>query len=169
MQKITPFLWFDSQAEEAVNYYVDIFNNNPGRQIESTVSTINRYYESSENASGKPKGSVMIVHFQLEGQEFTALNGGPHFKFSGAISFLVDCKTQAEVDYFWEKLGEGGETGQCGWINRDKFGVTWQIVPDALSELMSDPNEEKANRVMAAMLQMTKIDIDGLQRAYDGK
>lgn len=111
----------------------------------------------------------MVVSFELEGQEFTAINGGPHFKFSGAISFVVNCKTQKEVDYFWEKLSEGGEKGQCGWINRDKFGLTWQIVPTALGELMSDPDPVKSGKVMEAMLKMTKIDIVGLKKAYEGK
>ena len=137
------------------------------RKVESKLGQISRYDESGAEASGMPKDSVMIVSFELEGQQFTALNGGTHFKFSGAVSFLVDCKTQEEVDYFWEKLGEGGETGQCGWINRDKFGLTWQVVPTALEELLNDPDPEKSQRVMQAMLKMTKIDIKELRKAYN--
>jgi len=169
MQKISPFLWFDTKAEEAANFYVSVFNGNPRRKIKSKLGKISRYDASGAKASGRPLGSVMIASFSLEGQEFTALNGGMYFKFSGAISFVVDCKTQEEVDYFWEKLGEGGETGQCGWINRDKFGVTWQIVPSALEKYLSDPNPKKSEKVMQAMLKMTKIEIDGLKKAYDGK
>jgi len=161
-QKITPFLWFDTQAEEAANFYVSIFKN-------SKLGNISRYSKESSEVSGKPEGSVMVIEFELEGQEFTAINGGPHFKFSGAISFLINCETQEEVDWFWDKLSEGGEKGQCGWINRDKFGVTWQIVPAALGELMSDPDPEKSRRVMEAMLKMTKIDIAALRKAYDGQ
>lgn len=167
MQKITPFLWFDKEAEKAVNFYISVFNNNPGKRVESKIISASRYDESGAKASGMPKGSVMVISFKLEGQDFAALNGGPFFKFNGAISFSVDCKTQEEIDYFWDKLGEGGETGQCGWINRDKFGVTWQIVPSALGELMSGPDPKKSERVMKAMLAMTKIDIEGLKRAYN--
>lgn len=162
-------MWFDHEAEEAANFYISIFNNNPGRKIGSKTTNISRYSESGASASGRPKGTVMVVEFQLEGHKFSAINGGPYFKFSGAISFLVNCKTQEEVDYFWEKLGEGGEPGQCGWINRDKFGVTWQIVPEALGKLMSDPDQMKSERVMKAMLEMKKIDIEKLQNAYDEK
>ena len=166
MQKITPFLWFKDNAEEAVNFYVNVFNNNPHKKNKSKVGYASRYDKAGAKASGRPEGSVMVISFKLENQEFNAINGGPQFRFSGAISFMVDCKTQEEVDYFWEKLGEGGETGQCGWINRDKFGITWQIVPSALGELMGDPDPKKSQRVMKAMLKMTKIDIKKLQQAH---
>jgi len=156
MQKITPFLWFDNQAEEAMNFYVSIFKN-------SKVLSVNRYGEGAP----APKGTVMTANFQLEGQEFTALNGGPMFKFSPAISFVVHCETQAEVDEYWEKLSAGGKVNQCAWLD-DKFGVSWQIVPNALIELLSDPDPVKAGRVMQVMMQMTKIDIATLKRAYDG-
>lgn len=155
MQKITPFLWFDHQAEEAANFYVSIFKN-------FKILSINRYGEGAP----APKGTVMTANFILDGQEFTALNGGPMFKFSSATSFVVHCETQSEVDYFWEKLGAGGKPNQCAWLD-DKFGVTWQIVPNQLIELLSDPDPIKAGRVMQAMMQMTKIDIAALQRAYN--
>lgn len=154
MQKITPFLWFEDQAEEAVNFYTSIFKN-------SKILDITRY---GEGAPG-PAGKVMTVAFELEGQEFTALNGGPQYKFTEAISFVVNCKTQKEVDDLWEKLTEGGEEGPCGWL-KDKFGVSWQIVPTALTEMLSDPNPSKAQRVMEAMLKMKKIEIPVLQQAY---
>jgi predicted 3-demethylubiquinone-9 3-methyltransferase (glyoxalase superfamily) len=156
MQKIHPFLWFDNQAEEAMNFYVSIFKN-------SKVGKVVRYGEAGPG----PKGSVMTATFELEGQPFTALNGGPHFKFNEAISFVVDCKSQAEVDELWEKLSAGGEPGQCGWL-KDKFGLSWQIVPSVLMELLSDPDPEKSQRVMAAMLKMTKIEIATLKQAYQG-
>jgi predicted 3-demethylubiquinone-9 3-methyltransferase (glyoxalase superfamily) len=159
MQKISPFLWFEDKAEEAVNFYVSIFKN-------SKIGSISRYSEEGAKASGRPKGSVMVMTFQLDGQEFMALNGGPHFKFTEAISLLVNCETQQEVDELWKKLSEGGEEGQCGWL-KDKYGLSWQIVPTALGKLMSDPNPAKSRRVMTAMLQMNKIDIQTLQRAYD--
>ena len=155
MQKIIPFLWFDDQAEEAVKFYTSIFKN-------SKVGRISRY----SGAGPGPRGKVMTVTFQLEGQEFTALNGGPEFPFTEAISFFVNCQTQEEVDYFWEKLSEGGEKGQCGWL-KDKFGVSWQIVPTLLLELIDDPDAEKASRVTKAMLQMTRLDIRELKRAYE--
>ena len=155
MQKITPFLWFDDKAEEAMNLYVSIFKN-------SKRGRISRYGEAGPG----PKGTVMVATFQLEGQEFIALNGGPHFKFTEAISFVVNCETQDEVDAFWEKLSEGGAKGQCGWL-KDKYGLSWQIVPTVLGELMSGPDPEKSKRVMQAMLQMTKIDIKGLKQAYE--
>lgn len=161
MQKITPFLWFEDKAEEAANFYVSLFND-------SKILSVTRYNEESANVSGRPAGSVMTVAFRLAGQEFVAINGGPHLQFSGAVSFVVNCETQEEVDYFWEKLSEGGEEGVCGWINRDKFGVTWQVVPLALPEMLQDKDPEKAKRVMAAMLQMKKIDIGELRRAYEG-
>jgi len=154
MQKITPFLWFDDKAEEAMNFYVSIFKN-------SKRGRISRYGEAGPG----PKGTVMVATFQLEGQEFIALNGGPHFKFTEAISLVVNCETQEEVDGFWEKLSEGGSRGQCGWL-KDKYGLSWQIVPTALGELMSDPDPEKSKRVMQSMLQMKKLDIKGLRQAY---
>ena len=155
MQKITPFLWFENQAEEAMNFYVSIFKN-------SKRGRISRYGEAGPG----PKGTVMVATFQLEGQEFIALNGGPHFKFTEAISLVVSCETQDEVDAFWEKLSEGGAKGQCGWL-KDKYGLSWQIVPTVLGELMSGPDPEKSKKVMTAMLQMKKLDISGLKRAYD--
>lgn len=159
MQKITPFLWFDNQAEEAANFYVSIFKN-------SKIGSVTRYEEAGAEVSGRPKGTVMTVTFQLEGQEFIALNGGPQFKFTEAISFSVDCKTQEEVDELWQKLSEGGEEGPCGWL-KDKYGLSWQINPTVLGELLSDPNPAKAQSVMKAMLQMKKIDIATLRRAYE--
>jgi predicted 3-demethylubiquinone-9 3-methyltransferase (glyoxalase superfamily) len=167
--KIIPFLWFDKEAEVAANFYVSTFNGNPERKTKSKIKLINHYDEAGAKASGQPEGSVMIVDFNLEDQNFTAINGGNFFKFSGAVSFLIDCKNQEEVDYFWEKLSEGGESGQCGWINRDKYGVTWQVVPTVLGKLMSDPNPIKAGKVMEAMLTMTKIDISILKKAHSGK
>jgi predicted 3-demethylubiquinone-9 3-methyltransferase (glyoxalase superfamily) len=157
MQRITPFLWFNDNAEEAINLYTSIFPN-------AKIGTVNRYPEGSPG----PVGTVMTATFELDGLEFTALNGGPHYSFSPAISFYVSCKTQAEVDELWEKLSEGGEVQQCGWLT-DRFGVTWQIVPTVLGELMSDPDPVKAQRVMQAMLQMVKLDIAALQRAYAGE
>jgi predicted 3-demethylubiquinone-9 3-methyltransferase (glyoxalase superfamily) len=157
MQKITPYLWFDNQAEEAMNFYVSIFKN-------SKVLSVSRYGEAGP---GK-KGTVMTATFQLEGQEFHALNGGPEFKFTEAISFLVNCQTQQEVDELWAKLSEGGEEGQCGWL-KDKFGLSWQIIPTILGELLGDKDAEKAGRVMQAMLKMQKIDINALKQAYDQK
>ncbi len=159
MQKITPFLWFDNNAEEAVNFYVSIFKN-------SKIGNIARYGEAGAEVSGRPKGAVMTVTFQLEGQEFVALNGGPIFNFSPAISFVVNCETQEEVDRLWEKLSEGGEREQCGWL-KDKYGVSWQIVPTVLGEMLQDKDAEKSERVMKAMLQMNKIDIEGLKKAYE--
>lgn len=157
MQKITPFLWFDSNAEEAVNFYTSIFKN-------SKIHTLSRYGEGGPG----PAGSVMVASFQLDGQDFLALNGGPLFKFTEAISFVVECETQEEIDHFWDKLTEGGEPSQCGWL-KDKFGVSWQIVPSIVSKLMQDPDVTKTARVMQAVMQMTKIDIAALQRAYDGQ
>jgi predicted 3-demethylubiquinone-9 3-methyltransferase (glyoxalase superfamily) len=154
MQKITPFLWFDGKAEEAMRFYVSIFNN-------SKVGAVTRYGDAGPG----PKGTVMVVTFQLDGQEFIALNGGPQFTFSPAISFVVNCETQEEVDAFWEKLSEGGEKLQCGWL-RDKYGLSWQIVPTVLGEMMQDKDAEKSQRVMKAMLQMTKLDIKRLKQAY---
>ena len=159
MQKITPFLWFDNQAEEAVNFYTSIFKN-------SKIKSVTRYGEAGAEASGRPKGTVMTVTFELEGQEFIALNGGPHFKFTEAISFVVNCETQGEVDELWEKLSEGGEKGQCGWL-KDKYGVSWQIVPTVLGEMLQDKDPKKSEKVMKALLQMGKIDIKTLKQAYE--
>ncbi len=154
MQKISPFLWFDHQAEEAVNFYVSIFKN-------SKILTTSRYGDEGPG----PKGTVMVVRFQLEGQEFMALNGGPQFTFSPAISFVIHCKNQTEVDELWEKLSAGGTKQQCGWL-QDRFGVSWQVVPTVLGEMLSDKDAERARRVMHAMLQMEKLDIAKLEEAY---
>ena len=155
-QKITPFLWFDGKAEQAANFYVSVFRN-------SKVLSVTRYGEAGPG----PKGSVMSAVFQLEGQEFYALNGGPQFKFSPAISMFVNCETQQEVDELWEKLSAGGKTNRCGWLD-DKFGLTWQIIPTTLGKLLQDKDAARANRVMKAMMQMDKIDIVRLQQAYEG-
>jgi predicted 3-demethylubiquinone-9 3-methyltransferase (glyoxalase superfamily) len=162
IQKITPCLWFDDQAEAAVEFYTAIFRN-------SRIVEVARYGEAGREIHGKPAGTVMTVAFQLEGQAFTALNGGPMFKFNEAISLQVSCKTQEDVDHYWEKLSAGGdvEAQQCGWL-KDKYGVSWQIVPGVLVEMITDPDSAKSQRVMGAMLQMKKIDIDGLRRAYAG-
>jgi predicted 3-demethylubiquinone-9 3-methyltransferase (glyoxalase superfamily) len=159
MQKITPCLWFDNQAEEAVKFYVSIFKH-------SKIGRIARYGEAGAKVSGRPKGSVMTVTFQLEGQEFMALNGGPLFKFTEAISLHVNCKTQEEIDGLWEKLSEGGEKGQCGWL-KDKYGLSWQIVPTVLGKMLQDKDAEKSERVMKALLQMHKFDIKTLKQAYE--
>jgi predicted 3-demethylubiquinone-9 3-methyltransferase (glyoxalase superfamily) len=157
-QKITPFLWFDNQAEEAVNFYISIFAN-------SKILQIARYGDAGPG----PAGSVMTLSFQLEGQKFVALNGGPVFHFTPAISFVVDCKTQEEVDRLWDALtADGGKPGQCAWLT-DRYGISWQIFPNRLVELLTDPDPEKANRVMQAMMQMTKIDIAALEAVYAGK
>jgi len=153
MQKITPFLWYNDNAEEAMNFYLSVFKN-------SKVLGVSRYGDAGPG----PKGSVMVARFQLDGQEFTALNGGPHFKFTEAVSFVVDCKNQEEVDHFWEKLSAGGEKSRCGWL-KDKYGLSWQIVPSVLSELMQDKDPEKSKRVMQAMLKMDKLDIKKLKEA----
>lgn len=156
-QKITTFLWYDNQAEEAVNFYVSIFKN-------SRVGDIVRYGDTGPGL----KSQVMTAEFQLAGQQFTALNGGPQFKFTEAISLVVNCETQEEVDELWEKLSEGGEKVQCGWL-KDKFGLSWQIVPAALGEMLRDKDPEKSNRVMQAVMQMTKLDLPKLQAAYEGR
>lgn len=157
MQKITPTLWFNNQAEEAARFYTSIFKN-------SSIVEISHYGPDTPG----PEGSVLTVAFKIEGQDFIALNGGPDFKFTPAISFVVDCKSQEEVDYYWERLMEGGgRPDQCGWL-ADRFGVSWQIVPSVLNDLLSDPDSVKANRVMQSMLQMVKLDIAELQRAYRG-
>ncbi len=155
MPRITPFLWFDSQAEEAAKFYVSVFPN-------SRIVATTRY----GGAGPGPKGSVMTVLFELDGREFIALNGGPQFQFSEAISFSVECKTQREVDEYWEKLSRGGAEGPCGWL-KDRYGLSWQINPTALGQMLSDPNPGKSKRVMEAMLKMKKIDIESLKKAYD--
>ena len=155
MQKITPFLWFNDKAEEAMNFYVSIFKN-------SKVGTVTRYGDAGPG----PKGSVMSATFQLEGQDFYALNGGPQFTFTPAISFFVNSETQQEVDELWDKLSEGGRKDRCGWL-QDKYGLSWQIIPTILSTMLRDKDPAKANRVMQAMLQMSKIDIARLKQAYD--
>ena len=162
IQKITPCLWFDDQAEEAVEFYIGIFGN-------SKIVQVARYGEAGREIHGKPAGTVMTVAFELEGQAFTALNGGPMFTFNEAISFQVNCETQAEVDHYWEKLSEGGDVKaqQCGWL-KDKYGASWQVVPSVLVEMITDPDTAKSGRVMEAMLQMKKIDTDELKRAYAG-
>lgn len=155
MQKITPFLWFDANAEEAANFYVSVFKN-------SKILNVARY----SDAGPGPKGSVMTVAFELNGLEFVALNAGPTFKFTEAISFVVNCETQEEVDYYWERLSEGGEKSRCGWL-KDQFGLSWQVTPTILGKLMADKDPEKSKRVMETMLQMDKLDIEPLLRAAD--
>ena len=157
MQKITPFLWFDNNAEEAAKFYVSVFKN-------SKIGKVARYGEAGPG----PKGTVMTVEFELDGQKFVALNGGPQFKFTEAVSFVVNCKTQKEVDTIWEKLSAGGQEVQCGWL-KDKFGLSWQIVPTVMTELLTDRDPKKSQRVMKAMLKMVKLDIAALERAYEGK
>ncbi|MEY2413416.1 MAG: hypothetical protein QOD84_2022 [Acidobacteriaceae bacterium] len=156
MQKITPFLWFDGKAEEVMNFYTSIFKN-------SKIGRVTRYGEGSRG----PKGTVMTATFQLDGQEFMALNGGPQFSFTPAISFFVNCETQEEVDDFWEKLSADGKEGPCGWLT-DKYGVSWQIVPSALGQMLSGNDAEKSKRVTQAMLQMKKLDVAKLKQAYEG-
>ena len=157
MQRISPFLWFDHQAEEAANFYVSIFKD-------SKITKISRY---GEEGAG-PAGGVMVVNFQLEGQDFIALNGGPDHPFNLAVSFMIYCDNQEEVDYYWAKLSEGGKEIQCGWLN-DKYGLPWQVVPKVLMEMIGDPDKEKASRALKAMMGMVKLDIPELKRAYDGK
>jgi predicted 3-demethylubiquinone-9 3-methyltransferase (glyoxalase superfamily) len=158
MQKITPFLWFDHQAEEAMQFYLSIFKN-------SRVVRVSRYGDAGPG----PKGSVMVAQFELDGQNFMALNGGPNFKFTPAISLSVDCKSQEEIDWFWKKLPEGGGTpGQCGWL-QDKYGVSWQVVPSILGELVGDEDPARSNRVMQALMQMTRLDIAKLEAAAAGR
>jgi predicted 3-demethylubiquinone-9 3-methyltransferase (glyoxalase superfamily) len=159
-QKITPFLWFDHQAEEAAAFYVSIFKN-------SRIGSVARYDGEAAAASGQPKGSVMTVAFELDGQSFTALNGGPMFKFTEAISLVVNCETQDEIDHVWSKLLSGGQEVQCGWL-KDRFGVSWQVVPAVLPELLQDKDPDRARRVMAAIMKMKKLDIDVLKRAWAG-
>jgi predicted 3-demethylubiquinone-9 3-methyltransferase (glyoxalase superfamily) len=162
MQKITPFLWFDNQAEQAVKFYTSIFRN-------SKVGRILRYGEEAAKTSesGRPVGAVLTIEFEIQGQRFTALNGGPQFKFNESVSFVVNCETQEEVDYFWEKLtADGGQESACGWL-KDKFGLSWQITPTVLIDMLNDEDPEKSERVMKAMLQMQKIDIKTLKHAYE--
>jgi predicted 3-demethylubiquinone-9 3-methyltransferase (glyoxalase superfamily) len=162
MQKITPFLWFDKQAEEAVQFYTSVFKN-------SKIGRILRYDEASAKAAGGSVGSVLTIEFEIEGQKFTALNGGPQFKFNESVSFVVNCKTQEEVDYFWEKLtAGGGRESECGWL-KDKFGLSWQVTPTVLIDMLNDKDPKKAGRVMKAMMQMQKIEINKLKAAYAGK
>jgi predicted 3-demethylubiquinone-9 3-methyltransferase (glyoxalase superfamily) len=160
LQKITPFLWFDDDAEEAATFYVSIFRD-------SRIEGVTRYDAAAARAAGRPEGSVMTVSFALEGQLFTALNGGPHFRFTEAISFVVNCDDQDEVDHFWDTLtAGGGQEVQCGWL-KDRFGVSWQVVPTTLAEMLQDKDPERSKRVMAAMLTMKKIDVAALRRAFD--
>jgi predicted 3-demethylubiquinone-9 3-methyltransferase (glyoxalase superfamily) len=166
MSNITTCLWFDKQAEEAANFYVRVFAEG-GRSAK--IGKIARYGGSGAKVSGQRQGTVMTVEFELDGNKFLGLNGGPLFKFSPATSFIVNCETQEEIDYFWVKLGEGGKDGQCGWIDYDKFGVSWQIVPTVLGELLSDPDPVKAESTMKAMLSMKKLDIVALKKASGKK
>jgi predicted 3-demethylubiquinone-9 3-methyltransferase (glyoxalase superfamily) len=159
MPKITPFLWFNTQAEEAVKFYTSIFKN-------SKTGAVSRYGEEGAKMSGIPAGAIMTVAFQLDGQDFIALNGGPHFKFTEAVSFVVNCETQEEVDEFWEKLSAGGEKSRCGWL-KDKFGLSWQIVPTAIGKMMQDKDGAKSKRVIQAVMQMDKLDIQRLKQAYE--
>jgi len=159
-QRLSVCLWFDDQAEEAVKFYVSIFKN-------SKIGRVARYEDEGAKAAGRPKGSVMTVAFELDGQEFVALNGGPLFKFTEAISLVVNCATQAEVDDYWSQLAAGGQEVQCGWL-KDRFGLSWQVVPTILPEMLQDRDPEKAKRVMAAMLKMTKLDVAALKKAYEG-
>jgi predicted 3-demethylubiquinone-9 3-methyltransferase (glyoxalase superfamily) len=159
MQKFRPCLWFDGQAEEAANYYVSIFKN-------SRVRNVSRFTEEVAAAAGQPAGQVMAVIFELDGQEFMGLNGGPLFKFTEAISIMVDCKTQEEVDYFWEKLSAGGETSSCGWL-KDRYGLSWQIVPSILSEYLTQKDPAKTMRAMSAVLQMGKLEISKIRQAVE--
>ena len=159
-QKINPCLWFDTEAEEAAKFYCSVFKN-------SRISKVSRYVNEGQEIHGKPAGSVMAVEFELDGQKFAALNGGPQFKFDEAISFQVHCKDQAEVDYFWDKLSAGGKEVACGWL-KDRFGLSWQVVPGVLYDMLLDPDQEKVKRVTKAFLRMKKFDIAALKRAFDG-
>jgi predicted 3-demethylubiquinone-9 3-methyltransferase (glyoxalase superfamily) len=158
MPKIIPFLWFDGQAEEAARFYTSVFKKN---------SKVKEILHTGDAGPG-PKGSVLTVEFELDGQEFVALNGGPQFRFSEAISFQIECRDQEEVDYYWEKLSESGEKGQCGWL-KDRYGMSWQVTPKVLPKMLTDKDQKKADRVMTAMMEMHKLDIDTLERAYDGR
>ena len=160
-QKISPFLWFDNQAEEAANFYVSVFKN-------SRIKAVSRYGEAGREVHGRESGSVMVVDFELDGQSFAALNGGPLFKFNEAVSFQVNCDSQAEIDHFWSALTEGGRESQCGWL-KDRFGLSWQVVPSQLPQIMSGGDAARQDRVMTAVMGMKKFDIAALQRAYDGQ
>ena len=162
-QPITPCLWFDKQAEDAARFYTGIFKN-------SKIGKISRYGEAGREVHGQAPGTVMTIEFELNGQPFTALNGGPHFKFTEAVSFQIMCRTQEEVDHYWNRLGEGGDPSAqvCGWV-KDKYGLSWQVVPTVLGEMMSNPDQEKAGRAMQAMLKMKKLDIAELERAFEGE
>lgn len=160
-QRITPFLWFDTQAEEAANFYVSIFKN-------SRIKGVARYDGEAARVAGRPEGSVMTVQLELDGQDFVALNGGPMFTFTEAVSFVVNCETQDEIDHFWKELSAAGQEIRCGWL-KDRFGVSWQVVPAALGEMLQDRDPEKPKRVMAAIMKMSKLDIAGLRRAYEGR
>jgi len=161
MQKITPFLWFDDQAEDAANFYTSVFKN-------SNIGRIFRHTEEAAEKTGRPVGSVLTIEFEIEGQKFVALNGGPLFKFNESISFVINCETQDEVDYFWGELtADGGEESACGWL-KDKFGMSWQVMPTVLVDMLNDSDEEKSGRVMQAMFQMKKIDVKALKDAYQG-
>jgi len=161
LPKITPFLWFDTEAEEAANFYVSIFKN-------SRIKGLARYDGDTAQAAGRPKGSVMTVQFELDGQDFVALNGGPTFKFTEAISLVVNCETQAEIDHFWQKLSDGGQEVECGWL-KDRFGLSWQVVPADIEEMLQDKDLEKPKRVMAAIMKMKKLDMAEMRRAYEGR
>jgi predicted 3-demethylubiquinone-9 3-methyltransferase (glyoxalase superfamily) len=163
MKGINPFLWFDDQAEDAAKRYVSIFSSLGSS--DSQVTDVTRYGAAGAEAAGRPEGSVMTVAFRLDGQDFVALNGGPQFQFTEAISLMVNCETQEELDQLWERLSEGGEQGPCGWL-KDRYGLSWQIVPTALGQMLQDEDSKRAERVMAAMLQMKKVDIQTLQQAY---
>lgn len=160
--KITPCLWFDTQAEEAAQFYVGIFKN-------SRITDLSRYPDSGQEIHGKEAGSVMVVEFELDGQPFTGLNGGPHFKFNEAISLQIECATQEEVDYFWEKLGAGGDPNaqQCGWL-KDQYGLSWQVVPKGMSEILNHPDKARSKRAFEAMMQMKKLDMAALRQAFEG-
>jgi predicted 3-demethylubiquinone-9 3-methyltransferase (glyoxalase superfamily) len=160
-RKITPCLWFDTQAEEAANFYTSVFKN-------SRIKHITRYGKAGREVHGKEAGSVMVVEFEIDGQAFTALNGGPHFKFNEAVSFQVSCETQAEIDHFWSRLSQGGQESRCGWL-KDKYGVSWQIVPSVLPQMMTGGDGATTDRVMSAVLKMKKFDLDALNRAYAGE
>jgi predicted 3-demethylubiquinone-9 3-methyltransferase (glyoxalase superfamily) len=171
MRKITPCLWFDDKAEEAANFYVSVFSAVRAPALGgagSRILAVARYGEEGAKVSGKPRGTVMTVTFDLDGQEFMALNGGPVFTFSPAVSFIIDCETQEEIDQFWEKLSDGGKADACGWLV-DKYGVSWQVVPTILDELLQDKDSRKTESVMKALIQMKKFDIQGLKRAYEGQ
>ena len=166
MQKITPMLWFDNQADEAAKFYTSVFSGAPGG-TSSKLGTMTHYGDAVSKAAGRPAGSVMTASFELDGQEFVALNGGPAFKFTEAVSFVVTCETQEEVDYFWNKLSEGGQESACGWL-KDKFGLSWQVTPTMLINAMTGPDHERSQRVMQAMLSMKKIIIADLEKAAGG-